>query len=86
MQTKLVDRKIYIEKDDAWVEIPTWELVYDETETVLHISQVVVENDEILNRQTIASQPYKTNPDGTTQQWTGAEDAFEWFENRKDSL
>lgn len=83
MQTKTIEKTRYNEEDDITEVIGTYELAYDEDHKVLEVTKVIPGDEK---KQSLISQPYKTNPDGTTQEWQSAEDAFDWFENREDIL
>ena len=39
-------------------------------------------NEEDQTETCVCTQPWKPNPDGTTSDWTSAEEAVEWFQSR----
>ena len=69
--------------DEEGVEVLayTWDLKFENNLLIIH--RVTVVEEETI-RDYVASQPHRTNPDGTTQPWESAEDAFQWFVDREE--
>lgn len=81
METKTYQIKSIDEDTNEEVVDFVWILEYQDNQ--LKIERENYDEDGEPVRYYVATQPYRTNPDGTTQPWESAEDAFQWFTNRE---